>query len=170
MEPGVSCVDVLGVFGVTPGLIGLLLAGCAATTPPSGPGWHEGGTEARTDYQIEGEVRDAATLAIVRDAVVEVTTDVPEYGRLLRVDEGGRFSVVLSARLSTYRPLGAIERIGGFDVTLERTIRRISVRARAGPRCSPIRSLELGRIPFPSLRLLLLVDASCESADARKGE
>ena len=134
---------------------GALLTGCGLLLGGSDLPVPDYIASPNTAEQVEGEVRDESTLAPVADAEVVLETDRAGYRLARRADAGGRFAIGYSSLLR--RISGAerlVERVlfGGGD-TDSMLVSRVTIRARAGARCSPPVPLERRR----DERVLLLV-------------
>lgn len=109
----------------------------------------------RTAYFVEGEVRDATTLAPIPDAEVTLETDRPGYVLVRRADPGGRFSIGYSAMS---RRSGVVDSLLG-DPADAQLVTRISIRARASGRCSPTHTFDVEAVPETGFLLLV---ADCD--------
>jgi hypothetical protein len=141
----------LAAIGTLASGCGLLLSDAPGTTLPP-PIVLENPAE-----QLEGEVRDEVSLAPVPDAEIVLETVRPGYVVVRRADAAGRFSIGFSSLL---REISATERfadavlLGIRDESDAELVGKITVRASADGRCSPVVTLERERW---SERLLLLV-------------
>lgn len=118
-------------------------------------------------YVVEGEVRDFATFALARDAVVDTSSDVPGYRPKAHVDDRGHFHVAIVIRQKRNNfAQQMINAIAFGDAQAgEIRVREVGFRARSGTRCSPIfRSLVED---LPQRPMVLWLQACTEKELAR---
>jgi len=107
-----------------------------------------------TARTVDGEARDAVTLAPVPDAEVELSTERPGYSKRVRADPGGRFSVDFSGLREAIRPSVPEQIIMGAEAQ-DVLVGWVSLRAVAGDRCSRAITWEGSRPPSKPVLLLM---------------
>lgn len=145
----------------------VLLSGCGLFLHQEPTEWEQAVERMPSTYVVDGEIRDGKTLALVRDAVIEISTDIEGYEPLTTVDEG-QFHIRVDAlrkRNSTGEQF-----VGGIlfdDVHAgEITVGVVAYRARSGTRCSPTRREAVTALPRDPI-ILWLHDCSERQLAAR---